>query len=190
MEDIKLGYARVSDVLDPLSGYGNIPKHILEAAQIRGTKAHTAIEEFLKGIGTWGADEQTLAYVESAKLFWKPEYEVLCQEQRFYNDKHMVTGKCDIIIKHNDRHILLDWKTSAKENKIWALQGSAYAYLAEEDGYKIDDIWFVKLSKAGAEPEVFKYGNPQKRKELFFYCIEIFNHCFRDRPAQNILEEI
>jgi len=177
---LKEGYERVTNVLYPFSGYGAIDPIILQRAADRGTKAHTAIESYLSGTGLWDADEQSLLYLESAKKFWGEGYYITCMEKRFYDERLLITGQCDLIIKTESGNVLLDWKTSSKENKTWKMQGAAYANMAMEDGFHIDEVWFVKLDKLGKQPEIFRYKEILKDYALFLKCYEIYNEFFKN----------
>jgi hypothetical protein len=190
MEVIKPGYQRVTDILSPQSGYGSVPVKILKAACDRGTRVHDAIENYFKGLGLWHDDEwpEEVAYIESFEKFWQ-EWDFTALENRFYCDELMITGKCDLIIKHEGKPILVDWKTSAAVNPTWQYQGAAYKHLAKD--YGIEEVWFVKLSKTGEYPEVVKFTAEQCNRDIAIFrkCIEIY-HAFHAKKKQINYEDI
>ena len=167
---------RVTTVLAPFSGYGSLPQENVKAAGVRGDKVHKIIETHLEGLGLWGIDEETKPYVDSCFLWWKDQYPVIVKEKRFTDLTLNITGQCDLIVQTEQGLVLIDWKTSAKENHTWKLQGSAYWHLAQQAGYDIKEVWFVKLDKKGKEPKIFKYDNAF---DEFLKCLDIYNKYFK-----------
>jgi hypothetical protein len=183
MTELNQKLTRVTTVLEPFSGYGQIPKDILMKAAERGTKVHKILEGYMKGYGTHNADEETKPYVESALNFWGKGYPIIAMEQRFNDELLGITGQCDLIVKTELGITLIDWKTSSKENIMWPLQGSAYSYLAQMKGYEINAIWFVKLNKKGEEAEKFEYEYDIKG---FSECLNIYNKYFKKQKFIDI----
>ncbi len=106
---------------------------------------------------------------------------VLSQEDRFYCDKRLITGQIDLIIDYLGEIIVVDFKTSAKESKTWPLQGSAYKYLAEQEGIGIDKIWFLHLQRDGKPAIQIEY---EYDFETFSKCIDIFNYFYGDKNGK------
>ena len=167
---------RVTTVLAPFSGYGSLPQENVKAAGVRGDKVHKIIEGYLDGLGLWGVDEETKPYIDSFLLWWHDQFPIIVKEKRFTCLKHNITGQCDLIVQTENGLVLIDWKTSAKENHTWKLQGSAYWYLAKEAGYEITTVWFVKLEKTGKIARQFTYDNCF---DEFLKCLDIYNKYFK-----------
>ena len=181
--EIEPGLTRVTTVLQPFSGYGQIPKDILIKAAERGTKVHKVLEGFMLGYGLHANDDETKGYVQSALKWWGKGYPIIAMEKRFNDEELGITGQCDLIVKTHNGNALIDWKTSSKENIMWKLQGSAYRNLAIEHGYTVDFIWFVKLSKEGIPAEQFIY---QYNLLEFLFCLKCYNRYFKNQKFVNI----
>lgn len=158
-------YHRVTEILSSLTKYKEIPDFVLTKAKERGETLHKVIECDLNDLGMY-YDVKYQKYIDSYKKFNMPGKAVLV-EHRFYNEDYMITGKCDCIAYDEEmkEYILLDWKFTYQEGKTWELQAAAYGWLAQQQGYDIKRIMFVRLDKKGGEPEVFNY---EYKPEEFF----------------------
>jgi len=150
-------YTRVTKVLYPFSGMDKIDPEVLAHAAERGTKVHRICEGIVLGLGEHGVDDETKGYVDSFKQWWEGGISVISMEERFWDDKLQLTGQVDFIIETGDGLAVVDLKTSSKPSKTWEAQGSAYAYLAKNAGYKITKIFFIHLNKHGKAPKIFEY---------------------------------
>lgn len=147
-------YLRVTEILNPFSGYALIDPDVLQRAADRGTKVHEHLNCILKDVGLWGLDQCHRGYIDSARYFIDEIKDVHATEQRFFDDNLMITGQCDLICEYQSKKTLVDWKTSYAINKTWNAQGSAYANMARSSGYNIEQVIFVKLSKDGKDPQI------------------------------------
>lgn len=180
MNEILEGYTRVTDVLNPFSGLDKVPKHILSMASERGTYVHQKIASINLNLGFYEPenipDEWNL-FVESFKI-WASGRKFIKYNPRFYCDTYKITGITDDFYEEGDGLVLVDYKTPLNESKTWSLQGSAYSYLARMHGFNVKRIEFVKLSKHGSEPEVFKY---QQNFHLFLSYLDVYRHSYVNR---------
>src|SRR5690606_3954850 len=103
-EIIKDGYTRVSTMISPFTGYGNIPEHILENACTRGTIVHEIIEGIIDGIGVPELNQidknhEISGYIESF-MEWYKDYSGFhaITPERWYDEELMITGKCDVVL--------------------------------------------------------------------------------------------
>lgn len=181
-----------------------IDPNVLQNAADRGTVVHKLIEwetsnipisdvdieELVRGFASqdghftkekekvYGYFTSFLKWFEGKKRFSRPA--------RFFCDKLMITGEIDnIYIDEEGNTVLVDYKTPASESRTWALQGTAYEYLCEIAGIKIDLIEFVKLSPKGSKAKSIFYE--PKRDQFFAACI-IFEAFFRDRQIETNLD--
>lgn len=150
-------YLRVTNILYPFSGLQDIDADIIANAAERGTKVHKICEGIASGLGEVGVDEETWGYVESFKKWWETGIEVICMEERFWDDELCITGQVDFIISTGEGLAIVDLKTSYRPSKTWYPQGCAYAYLAKNAGYPIKKIYFLHLNKHGKEPKIHEY---------------------------------
>lgn len=150
-------YLRVTSVLYPFSGLQAINPDIVAYAAQRGTKVHKICEGIAEGIGDIGIEDETWGYVESFKKWWEQGIDVIKIEQRFWDDEHCITGQVDFITNTNQGVAIVDLKTSSRPSKTWQAQGSAYAYLAKNNGYDVKRIIFLHLNKHGKEPKLYEY---------------------------------
>lgn len=177
------GYVRVTDVLFHFSGMKNISPQILKNAAERGTKVHEICDSIISDMGYFNVEDRLRGYVNSFEQFFNNK-SFIEKPDRFFCDRYKITGECDGIYEDKGSLVLVDFKTSATENKTWRLQGSAYSYLAKLEGYDIDRIEFVKLCKEGKKPKVFVY---QEDFETFVKCLDVYNLFFKNnQPTENL----
>ncbi len=192
MTDIREGYTRVSEVLAPFSGYGDIDADILDNAASRGTLVHHYCNLILKGEDIFSLKDDINLYARNSEHAmreyekacgflnsfekWYKGFEFIQTPDRFYCDDLMLTGECDLIAKNDSGFTLIDLKTSQRESKTWMLQGSAYSYFAKRLGINITKIQFIKLSNTGAKPKVFEY---EENFGLFLHVYETYLY-FKD----------
>lgn len=166
-------YIRVTEILRPFSGVDMIDPTVLENACIRGTAVHEACTAVLHGLPPYLENTTWEGYVASF-MQWLPKSPCTTPD-RFFCDELMITGECDGIYEDNGTTVLFDLKTSANESKTWALQGSAYAYLARKHGIDIKRIEFIKLDKNGKAPRVYEY---KENMELFLKCVDVYKYFY------------
>lgn len=157
-EKSRENYLRVTNILYPFSGLQFIDADVVANAGRRGTKVHKICEAIVSGLGELGVDEEVWGYVESFKKWWGEGRNVVCMEERFWDDDLGITGQVDFIIREGDRLIVTDIKTSSRPSPTWPCQGSAYAYLAKKYGYDISSIHFLHLNKHGKEAKIYDYA--------------------------------
>lgn len=167
-----IDYIRVTDVLYPFSGLAKVPPEVLKNAALRGTKVHEICDALINHMGVFEIEENISGYIESFNQ-WFLNKKTIQKPLRFYCDDLGITGECDGIYKNETGWTLFDLKTPLKESKTWSLQGSAYAYLAKKSSYDITEIEFVKLSKDGSSPKIFKYDN---NLGLFLKALELYKY--------------
>lgn len=178
---IKENYYRVTEVLQPFSGLHSIPKDILDNAADRGTRVHLCCDALINCLGEI-KEEDISGYIESFKA-WFDTKVFLLTSHRFYCEKLKITGECDGIYLSEQGLVLVDFKTSSKESKTWALQGAAYCLMAKESGHNIKKIEFVKLDKSGKYPEIFCYDY-EEHLEMFLKCLDVYKYFFKPKKKQ------
>lgn len=178
MSDIKPGYTRVSSIASAYAGYHKIQQNVLDRAAARGDRVHKIIFDITNDIAVPGdryefMGDNLKGYLESWSQYYSPFFgcEVILQEQRIDDEKIMLTGEPDLIIMQHGKKILLDWKCSYSVGKHWNLQASGYYYLANSLGISLDEIYFVKLDKAGKPPVVTKI---EPNVSQFFWAYELY----------------
>ncbi len=174
-------YTRVTSVVGAFSGFHKIPKNVLESAQDRGIQVHAICDGIIKDLATEAdADEVLKGYVKSF-MYWLKDYQPdVLTPDRFYDDELRLTGMCDCLIAKDDgTYTLIDFKTSAREGKGWALQGSAYKHMALIAGYNVTKIQFVKLCKIGNVPLVYTY---EDNWDTFKKCLDVYRYFENSEP--------
>ncbi len=150
-------YTRVTDVLYPFSSLHTVPPMVLQKAADRGTLVHSLCNCTLHDIGVPNISEEVEGYYNSF-LLWKADKKFLSTPERFFCETHRLTGECDALFEIEGKKLIIDFKTSARENPLgWQLQGSAYCYLARLAGLQIDGMLFVKLNKLGESASEHTY---------------------------------
>lgn len=171
-------YLRVTTILYPFSGLDKIDVDIVANAAARGTKVHDICESIAKGFGEFGVEDETWGYVQSFKKWFETNPEILLIEKRFWDDELKITGQVDFICRIDGKSVVVDLKTSSKESKTWAVQGSAYAYLAEKNNHDISKIHFIHLNKHGLLPRICEYDVDHS---LFLDTFRVYNHFYREK---------
>lgn len=188
-EIIREGFDRVTSVLSFASGMDKIPPEVLANACARGSAVHNAIDGIIKNLGDFSEPEHQ-GYINSFKL-WAADKKLLPAPPRFYCDELMITGEIDCYIPPNvhplDPGWIVDFKTSAKESKMWSLQATAYRYLANLKGYEIHGCIFIKLDKNGLYPEIYEY---EYDFSLFKAYLDVYRHSFKNGKEEINIEDL
>lgn len=172
-------YLRVTEIISPFTGVEFVPADILQKAADRGTRVHNQIESYFDGWGLIG-QEDTKQYLQCFEKFWEGyehnfEGAEIQTETRLYCDKLGITGQIDVIARFPHRTLLIDWKTSSRVYDHWHLQGAAYKYLCQQNGYPdVDNVLFVKLNKSRAT--TYKSEDHEHNLDIFFKCLELYKH--------------
>jgi len=185
----KSNYHRVTEIISPFSGIGKIPSHILQAAAHRGSMVHNYIEAAISGFAMPPENDAVQPYIDSFEGFWDESRHVFDGkwqiEKRLFCDKKMITGQMDLIVKTDEKTLVFDWKTSAKEQKSWRLQAAAYQYLLEVNEYKNPKpLVFVRLDKFGKKPTLHSYETYKEDLDIFFKCLDLY-HWFDHAKDKN-----
>ena len=165
MELIKPNYTRVSTVLSIFQQYSYVPSAKLKRAQDIGVDVHAAIETYFRG-DFEPLSVRRVPYFESF-LKWVEIFKPnpLLFEERFYDDKLMITGRIDLLARKDDQVVLIDFKTGSWAHpEIWELQATFYRYLLEinEYPYLPERFFFVQLMKDGSAPLTFEFKYDEK----------------------------
>ena len=167
-EEIKEGYTRATEVLSQWDKFSMINNEVFVAKTILGTNVHAAIANYYRGIPTELTDAEQ-GYFDSF-YGWNAinVTDVVDFEKRMYDDKRMLTGAMDAIVKLGDELVLLDWKCSYNADKLgWPLQASFYMQLLKSsEGIEVNRAIFVKLDKEGNFPKTFEYAQTPELIEL------------------------
>lgn len=184
VSEIRPGFTRISSVASAFAGYGGIAKHVLDRAAARGDRCHKIIYDLMSDIAVPGDRYEFMGdplkgYIESWSQFFSPflSSKVVLQEERIDDDATMLTGEPDLIIEHQGKIKLFDWKCSYAVGKHWRLQGSGYHYLASTAGLRVDEIFFIKLDKHGNAPIVTEY---KPSWEQFFAAYDLYKEYMKD----------
>ena len=90
-------FTTTTECLQFCAGYNHVPADILRNAADRGTRAHSAIASTLKGLGTWGADEDLQGYLNSFDYIKDKIGAIKVMEERYFDDNLLLTGQVDLI---------------------------------------------------------------------------------------------
>jgi hypothetical protein len=182
-EEIRDGFIRVTDVIGAFSGVLDVPREILDPAAERGSMTHAFIELILQGEDPQVVPEEIQGFLASFRDFWNRHSHTFQNapielEKRLYCESWKITGCVDAIIKAEDKTYLVDWKTCSSAHPLsWRLQGAAYKYLAEINGYKtIEDVMFVRLKKDGKTPALAKYASFMEDLGMFRNCLDVYQY--------------
>lgn len=190
MDELK--YFRITEVLKPFTGIEFVDEKILKFAADRGSYIHGIIEGILKGFDFQIYEEETSNYIQSFNEFWQgyqhnfKDGEFIL-ENRLYCKENLITGQPDLMVVNKNRTYIVDWKTSSKHYKYWHLQGAAYRYLAEKNGYKnVDNVLFVKLNKTGKKASLYKEENHEYNLNIFMKCLDLYKYFEMDKTRKKV----
>lgn len=153
--------------------YSMIPQDVLQAASVRGTRAHQAIHYFLDG----DLDESTLApeyrgYLDAAKRFLdETAFTPMRVECRDYHRAHRYAGTFDLDgTLGNGDLARVDWKTGLIVEGH-AFQLAAYSFLCPNP--RVARRLAVKLNSDGTY-RVHEFPSPQYPGNTFSHDIGVF----------------
>lgn len=175
----------VSEIIRPLSEYGDIPDHVLQNAAVRGHCLHDDVEYYIKGDVIDSKYPEWFTGFEDAapSLDFKP----ILQEKFFIGvycglrfgmtcDYYGSYGK-DLGLVDK---ALIDWKTCSSLKKSHAVQLEAYKIGLESQGYEVNSLaighlrknnTFRIVTKGTSRQAVFgKY--PISDKEMFIHLLQ------------------
>ena len=162
MEIIKPGYTRVSEILSQWDRFSGIDRDVLENKKRIGTNVHEAIDLYNACL-PYSLEEDERGYFESY-IEWRKltQFEILASETRLYDDRLMITGAFDLLVKfpQEEEGSVCDLKCSYSEDPInWPMQGCFYRYLLTVNGGQdiSQRVNFIKLDKRGYSPDVYEY---------------------------------
>lgn len=146
---------RVTQILSMFQNMWKIPQEVLARKAAIGTNVHHDIGEYLL------TKEATDPYVVSFSRWYDEmgEPKLLLLEQEVCDEELGVSGTPDAIFRVRNTPVLIDFKTSVKDDPVaWRLQGTAYVNLLRRGGIEVDDcFFFLKLDKEGKKPSIFAY---------------------------------
>lgn len=174
-------YVRVSDILAQFSDFSKINPAVLDAKAKVGTNVHEAIGDMVSGNFPLLETEKAVGYFRSYERWHsanKPQY--LRMEQRFFDDKLMITGQIDAVINVGDKqHMLIDFKTSYTANpKVWELQAHFYWHLCHVNSVELNPtMTWINLDRKGGNPKLFTFEVSETK---IMECIELANKWWLD----------
>lgn len=139
---------------------------IAAKASRRGTKLHTACEDYILGNLSGMKMQSMMPDTKELFLQLKPHIDenvgkVYGLEQALYSHKLRLAGRCDCIAEWNGELSIVDYKSSSREKYEggilnYFMQCSAYAEMFEElTGLEIKQI-VVAIAVEGGTPQIFK----------------------------------
>lgn len=114
------------------------------------------------------------------------EFEPILSEGAFTSDKFGYGGCLDAIVRLNGKITLLDYKTSSNIYGEMVSQVAAYKRLAEEQGYKIEQVIILRFGRE--ESEGYEYREISK-KELK-YGLKMFDCALKLYKSKKEFEKV
>lgn len=173
-------YPRVTELLKAFTDdyYSKINQEVVQNAALRGTRVHQFCHSYIKKLWQPDITEEEQLYVDSfSRWFNKENPEYVLAEERFYCDKYFFSGQIDYLFKgkKDNHYLLVDLKTPQAAQKSWGIQLAAYAYLANQNGFSIEEAKVVRLCKKGKNPTIHCYDNLPELWDLFEGFLKIYN---------------
>jgi hypothetical protein len=170
---------RASGLVD----FGSIPPTLLDAAQLRGTKVHQAVQYFNEhdlDVGEFcGTFPAYAGYLQSwIALFASGRLKTCLCERRVASRKHRYAGTIDWLGEFDGRGALIDFATGDPEDVAKDLQTAAYHAAAVEwqsadrelgafiAAHPILARYSVRLKKDGRLAAITPYQDPRHLSEF------------------------
>lgn len=138
-----------------------------------GTSVHKAIEEDLK-LSFFPLQGRERGYFESY-LLWKDKVKPkpIHLEKRWNDEVLGISGQIDLVAKIDTKICLIDWKTSASEEKDkWPIQAALYYLILKNNGIIVEKtVRFIQLNPEGKEPKIFYYPITQELLSLAIFAV-------------------
>lgn len=171
---------RVTEILQPFSGYDKIPHHVLNNAAKRGECVHSICSGLINGawIPKEMIDESLYGYIKSFEQ-WKELQikECIIAEKRYTDERMGFSGQPDLVIIGNDnKKYLVDLKTCSKPQKTHFIQLAAYEYLLKLDSINIDGAMIVYLDRNGQFPDIHLTFDLSKEFNVFVSALECWKY--------------
>lgn len=174
------GFYRVTEVLEPYNGLGNIDPIILANAADRGDRVHNFCELYANGMLFQEVDFDCVPYVESfVKWFDSTVEEVISVEERFFCEELKITGALDMsaVLKGDKTPTIIDFKTPVSKSKTWNLQLAAYRYLYNKNkDRKADRRIVLQLPKKGGDAKVHEFTEHENELHIYFGILEGYRY--------------
>lgn len=143
----------VTGICDPISfeRLDALQKAMVERAKQRGSRCHELAEEYLL-VGELDIDEIETEYIPYMQQFvlWAKTYKpkVFYTEKKLFCD--LFAGTLDLICEIDGKTIIVDYKfTSQIDKKSLSVQLDGYNRLANINGIRVDECWFLHIKKDG-----------------------------------------
>lgn len=149
----------VTQILGKYADFSHVPEAVLESACIRGSAVHLACTNMAQGV--WSpVPTEYRGYVTSFSR-WFHQYvdRVYLIEERLTDEANQFTGQPDLVctLKGSSALVLVDLKTSAAPQPLWAVQLSTYLALCEKRGLDVTRCFSLRLKGDGTTPSIREY---------------------------------
>ena len=165
-----------------------------KAAEI-GTNVHELAQSFIEGQEFQiPKDDDVVQKCFSKFLLWwesfqSEDFQVIFCEQSFTSKLYEYGGTADLLVKKDDKYILVDFKTSKSVYPDYLIQGSAYKQMIEEKyHYKISKFIVARFGKDSEEFETKEFDTHQL--EFAFEYFKTLRIAFdQDKKLNKIIKE-
>ena len=164
-----------------LQGY-KMGEYVDELAQV-GTCAHLMITSMLQGqkpdlddfskVQIDMAENSVLSFLEWQR---QNDFYIIETELQLVSENLRYGGTIDCYCKLNNKFTILDFKTGKSIYDEHLLQVSAYKHLAEENGFKVEQVGILQIGRT--EDEGFSecyISDTETHWELFKSCLNIYH---------------
>ena len=125
-----------------------------------GTDLHNLAEEYIKGNEPKVSQDPIVHSCFQQFLEWWNNFEcdVVWTEKTYTNKKLLVGGCPDLLVKKDNKYILIDFKTSKKIYGDHLIQLGAYSQLIKlEDNISVDEAIVIRFPKDDDKTEIKKF---------------------------------
>jgi hypothetical protein len=161
----------VSQIINPLCNFENIPLHNLEYASTRGTNVHLACHQLdTIDLDIQAMDDEYRPYLEAYNKFCIDMFaNWYLIEEKLFNEELWFAGTIDRLGLVNTTLTLIDIKTSSKIYPHYQAQLGGYYKLLQNNKFgKIEKLMVLKLNKTS------KYKLEEFEIDK---CVGIFEQC-------------
>ena len=176
---------RVTEILSAFTKLEYVNPQVLKRAAERGTSVHALCAGIAKG--NWIPDsmigEEFSGYVNSFRKWSEAQVQKFVVIEKRYTDEVLqYTGQLDcVILAHDDKLYLVDFKTGAKAQKTYPLQMAAYEYLLRMHNIKVEGAMLVYLDKDGEFPAITLIHDLREEWYVFMSALDCWKYFNKGR---------
>jgi hypothetical protein len=176
----------VTQAIGPFADFSRVSPAVLDAAAARGTAVHEAAAAHAQGLWVPPLPEELAGYFNSFRRWFDATVvEVIGVELEVKDEALGYIGHLDLaaVLKGDDVITIIDYKTPATKNKLWAAQLAAYLHAFQSTPWPWDAnrIASLRLKKDGGRAIFDEYTNSHQDFAAFVAALTAYKWFKEDK---------